>query len=1052
LIHRHFTTALVVAALLAAPEAGKAQAPAGAVTGVVTNKANGQPLSSAQVFLKGTRYGGLTNAQGRYQIPNVPAGTYTLVVGIIGFAEATHSNVVVSAGPVTRDFALTEAVLPMQALVATGTVDPTAGVKMPVTVARIGADQLQVPTAGSAMASIAGKVAGASVIRNSGKPGEGVSILLRTATASEGIEKNEPLFVVDGVILARSIGNTDVDIDPADIESMEIIKGAAASSLYGSRASAGVISITTKRGKNTPLGTTRMNYRMEFGQDFIGHEVPLGSHHFYRLSADGTRFVDANGVPVSYSARTSDPNYRIQDKSYPGSTYNNIEALFRPDQTVQQNLTLSQNNQFTTFFIALNRSNQRGAMTGNDGFWRNQGRISLDHRIGDKFSVSLVGLHSRSYTDEISGNPYVDALTIAPFVNLAAKDAQGNYLQQPDSSVTTENPLWRQSTRDNFSIRARTQGSAIARYNPVQWLTLDAQFSYDRADNNGQSYTPKGTPTSTTDDVPSQGSLQLSDTRADAYNGSLSTTLLNHFGDLTARTTFRASLEKETNESFSATGTDFVVPGVRDLSAAATRSAISSGTSDIRANGYLANLGLDFKDRYVFDGLIRRDGSSLFGPDERWHTYYRAAASYRISEESWFELPHVDELVFHIAQGTAGGRPSFSEQYELWNAGPTGVSRNTAGNAQLKPHHTREREFGVRSVLLANKLSLELVYATQQSSDQVIGLPVPTISGFNSIIGNAGIVDGHTYEATVNARLFSTKDVTLNISAVADRSRNKIVHWGRACFFGHTITSALSNHEYSCTGESRGDYWGVSFLNDPANLPAAVQARAAEFQVNDEGYLVWVGAGNTYKEGISKKLWGTSFQQSGVTYNWGEPIMLLDAANLPVQTRLGSALPEVNFGFTPNIRYRNASLYLEMRGQIGGKIYNSAKQQLYSNNVWRHADVDQSGKPDELKKTVDYYSRALYTSNRFAEPFIEDGTYLKFGAISARYRLGRTTLERFLGSAAPNDLTIGVTGRNLFTFTGYSGYDPEAGRALSRVENLGYPQMRTLTLLFDFTF
>jgi TonB-linked SusC/RagA family outer membrane protein len=1008
-------------------------------------------LASVQVYLQNTRHNGLTGQDGRFAIPNVPAGTYTLVAQLIGFAEFRQNNVAVRTGEATTmQIAIAEAVLPLQELVVSGTVDPTAGVKMPVTVSRVGAEQLQVPTSGSALASIAGKVAGASVIRSSGKPGESVQIMLRTPTASEGVAKNEPLYVVDGVILTRSVGETDVDIDPADIESVEIIKGAAASSLYGSRASAGVISITTRRGKNTPLGSTRMNYRMEFGQDFIGREMPLALSHHYRLTADGQNFADANGAAVTFSNRTTDPNYRIADKAYPGPTYNNIKALFRPDRQVQQNATLSHNSQYTTFFLALNRADQRGALAGNEGFWRNQGRVSLDHRIGDKVSVSLTGLHSRSFTDDITGSPYEDALTTPPFVDLAKKDANGQYLQQPDSSVTDENPLWRQTTRDNHSVRARTQASGNIRFSPTQWLTLDAQLSYDRADNNGQSYVPKGTPTSTTEDEPHQGQLILNDTRADAYNGAVSATLLRHFGELTTRTTLRASTERDRAESFSSEGRDFVVPGVRDLSAAGTIFNIGSSSSDIRANGFMANLGLDFRDRYVFDGLIRRDGSSLFGPQERWQTYYRAAASYRISQEDWFNVPHVDELVFRYSRGTAGGRPTFDQQYELWNVSRTGVSRNTAGNSQLKPHLTTEQEFGINTILFNNRLSLELVYATQESRDQVIGLPVPTISGFNSVIGNAGVIEGHTYEATLNARVLTTRDMAVNISAVADRSGNRIVEWGRACFFGHTITSSLSNHEYSCDGESRGDVWGVEFLKDVSQLPSFLQDRASEFQVNDEGYLVWVGAGNTWREGISKQLWGTSFQANGNTYRWGEPIMDLDVNNLPVQHKLGTMLPDLNFGLTPNLRYKSFSLYLELRGQIGGVIYNAAKQDLY--NELRHADLDQTSKPDELKKTIDYYQRALRAGNRFAEAFIEDGTYLKVGAISARYRFTNDQLRRVLGNAAPQDFTIGVTGRNLFTFTGYSGYDPETGRALSRVEELGYPQMRTLTAVFDITF
>jgi hypothetical protein len=617
--------------------------------------------------------------------------------------------------------------------------------------------------------------------------------------------------------------------------------------------------------------------------------------------------------------------------------------------------------------------------------------------------------------------------------------------------VTTENPLFVQQTRDNFDERVRTQGSGNIRYSMFNWLSFDAQLSYDRADGNDQEYTPKGVPTSLTQDIPSNGVLELSTRRTTAYNGNVGMTALRQFNQLSARASVRATMEREYFEDLSTEGRDFIVDGVRSLDAAATLQDMESFSQDIRANGYLATAALDFKDRYVIDALIRRDGSSLFGPDERWQTYYRAAGSYRISQESWFNLPHVDEMVFKYGIGTAGGRPTFVQQYEVWNLSRTsGLTRGTAGNLQLKPHYTKEQEFGVTTILFNNRMSLELVHARQESKDQIIGLPVPTISGFNSIIGNAGGIKGHTTEMTLSARVL-TGTHKLNISAVADRSYNEITNWGRACFFGHTIDSSLSNHEYSCDGQHRGDFWGAHFLHAPSDLPPWLQARAGEFQTNDDGYLVWVGAGNTWRDGLSKSLWGTQTTANGIVYRWGEPILDIDAFGVARFHKLGTSIPDLNFGLTPDYSYKNLGVYVELRGQIGGNVYNNARQRLY--NQLRHADLDQSAKPDEEKKTIDYYQRGLYSANRFSEHFIESGTYLKVGSLQLRYNFKQNQLARVFGSAAPFAVSISATGRNLYTFTGYTGIDPESGtNALSRVETLGYPQLRTLTMSMDITF
>jgi TonB-linked SusC/RagA family outer membrane protein len=1052
--------AVALAAAFVAP--ANLQAQTGTVSGTVTNKQSGEPLASVQVYLQNTNYNAITDASGRFVLAAVRPGTYTAIAQLIGFTQGLQHNLSVASGAAAAvNFQLTQAVLPMQELVATGVSDPTAGIKAPFTVAKVTAEQLQVPAAGQALASLAGKVAGASIIRTTGKPGAGgLEILLRTSTAAEGVRQNDPLFVVDGVILSRGFANDgDVaqsiaDIDPADIESIEVIKGAAASSIYGSRAAAGVISIKTKRGANTPLGQTRVNYRMEIGQDFIGREMPLSTHHAYRLNAAGTAFVNAAGRDTTWLGRTVDPNREVQDQSYPGPTYDNIKALFRPDQFLTQNITLSQNSANTTFLIALNRWDQSGTLANNDGYWRNQGRINLDHRVGDKFSVALTGLHSRSWEDNLAGggtSPYELALTYPPFVDLQKKDANGQYLQLPDSTVLTENPLWRQATRDNFSTVARTQASTNVRYSPLRWVTLDAQLSYDRSDNHGQSYTPKGVATSVTEDAPSLGSLDLTNRRSDAYNGSIGATFLRQFGSLSTRTLFRASFERDKGESFASGGEDFVVQGVRDLSAITTLDNVTSSTTDNRSNAYLVNLGLDYRDRFVVDGLVRRDGSSLFGPLNKWHTFYRGAISYRMSGESWFNVGGVDELVFRYSIGTAGSRPRYDQQYTRWNVSrTTGLSRGNAGNATLKPQFTREQEFGVNSILFGNRLSVELVYARQTTKDQIIGVPIPTLTGFNTVAANAGIVSGHTYEATINARVINTRDVSLNLAAVMDRSRNTIEHWGRACFYGHTIATELDNHSYSCTGEHRGDFWGQKFVQSVEDLPGWTAGRESEFEVNDEGYLVYVGPGNHYTEGISKKLWGTSAVIGPVTYQWGEPFFIVDDNNVGAFYKLGTSLADLNFGLTPNIRWKNLSVYAEVRGQIGGQIFNAAKQDLY--NSERHADLDQTGKPDELKKTIDYYDRGLRAGNRFVPAFIEDGDFLKVGALSARYRFTHSQLEKVLRSVAPQDLSIGVVARNLVTFTGYSGYDPEAGRALSRVEDLGYPQMRTFTMTLDITF
>jgi TonB-linked SusC/RagA family outer membrane protein len=1068
----------------------EAVAQAGTVTGTVTNKQSGQPLPGAQVNLVNTRFGGVTDSNGRFNILNVPAGTYTVAVTFLGYAEGRQPNVLVRAGqPAALTFQLEEAVLSLQQLVVTGVTDPTAGVKLPFTVAKLDSTTLGVPVAGSAVAMISGKVAGAYITRSSGRPGSDVEVQLRSPTAFE--TSSRPLYVVDGVIVAtdnlgreNNTGSTGLfrssplaDIDPSEIENIEVIKGAAAASLYGSRAAAGVISITTKRGKNLPSGTTRITSRTELGRNSLMGQQPITTTHHYMMNTAGTGLINTAGRDTSWSGRTprtcsqtSGICGRIADQRYPGPTYDNLHALYNPGEYFSNTLNVMHSTDATTLLVNLSRRHDAGALIGNDGREAYNGRVNIDHRLGDKLSLSFVGSHGRTNDDVESGNPFTSIMTYPVYVDLTARDAEGNYLILPDSTVPIENPVWRQGTRDNFSLRARTQGSLNTRYALSRWVTLDAQLSYDRADSKAQEYVPKGVQTSVTQDAPSNGSLSYEYQENNAINGSLGTSIVRQIGRLNARFTGRGTFEKEWRETFGVDGEDFIVKGTRDLTVTRQADDWSSSTADIRANAVLGGLDLDFKDRYITSFSVRHEGSSLFGATEKWHTYKRASAKYRLSQEEWFRVPFIDELGIRYAMGEAGGRPGNQSQYESWNTSRTaGLTRETAGNPQLKPSFTREHELGADMILFNNKLSVELVYVRQKSTNQVIIVPATVATGFSSLSANAGELIGNSLEATLQFNAIRKKDFTWTVNLVANRDDSKLTEWDRSCFFG---SNTVREHEYTCAGQRMGDFVIFDFVKNPNQLPSWLQGRADEFQVNDDGYLVWVGRDQagaiaSWRDGLKEQCyavatcgWGKLFTANGFTYRWGEPFLIRDNAGVLEHFNLGRSFPDVGFGFTHNVQFRDISLYAGFRGQIGGKIYNRGRNWAYVQ--LRHGDLDQSNRPDELKKTIDYYQRGLGQSDdcnsvtgcgSFYSEFLEDASYLKFAELSLRYRLKQPTLRKALGNMAPTDLTVGASATELFTITGYTGWDPEGnGRANSRQEAITYPFLRQLRFTVDLTF
>jgi hypothetical protein len=426
--------------------------------------------------------------------------------------------------------------------------------------------------------------------------------------------------------------------------------------------------------------------------------------------------------------------------------------------------------------------------------------------------------------------------------------------------------------------------------------------------------------------------------------------------------------------------------------------------------------------------------------------------------------------------GEAGGRPGFTDMFELWNMDrETGLSRENAGNPQLRPSFTREQEVGIDFIGFNNRLQVELVYASQVSKDQVIIVPATVATGYSSVRANAGVMVGNTYETTVTWNAIRGRNFSLSLNGTADHTETTLTEWDRSCFY---TSNTSREHEYTCAGQKMGQFWIYKFLENKSELPSWLQGRADEFDINDDGYLVWVGKNPTtgqpytWRDGLKLSTaeecpagtsggcgWGSSFAAGGFTYRWGEPFLMRDEIGDLTYHDLGSSLPDVNFGFGTNMRYKNFSAYAGFRGQIGGKICNRARNYGYA--TLRHADIDMRNVPDELKKTQEYYNRALAQSNSgnsmgtvdYYSEFLEDATYLKMSEARVSYRFGQEFLRRYLRNVAPTDLSIGLNATELFTLTnGYTGNNPEAGVPLSRVETLQYPNLRTLRLTVDVTF
>lgn len=1011
----------------------------GRITGIAVDSANNRPLVGVQVTVSGTRFGAVTGDDGRYTINGVPAGRYTIGARRLGFRVVAAPGVNVTAGgTATADLRLDAVGLTLEAVVTTGVVDPTSGTRVPFTVGRVDAENAPVP-ATNAIETIQGKVAGVTVVP-SGQPGSGTNILLRSPTSIN--KSTAPLIVVDGVILSQSFGASTADLESMDIESMEVVKGAAAASLYGSRAAAGVIQIRTKRGSNLAEGTTRITARSEMGSNSLNGKIDWAQYHYYLTDPQG-QYVNAAGAVVPRAQRVPKPiSSRFQDAAYIDPIYDQVDRFFDPGQFSKNSINIAQNGGRTNWLLSLVNAQEDGVVLNSGKYEQNNVRLNLDHQLRDNLKIGFSGYHSRSDRQELYGDTFFDLINQAPDVDLRVPDPDGTpYLFQGDPEGREENPLYVLATEENNRKRARTQGSIEARYSPLSWFNVDANVSYDRSDRRSDFFLDQGRKTEGAgSSLGGPGSIEQLTGTTNALNAAASANLLGRAGPLTLRTTFRTLMERETNQTTTAAGTVFSVPGVRSLNNAQQRS-VSSSLQEIRSNSFAVASGADYLGKYILDGLVRRDGSSLFGPEERENTYYRVSGAYRMSQEDWWPIKALDEFKLRASRGTAGTRPDFSDQYETFSfTEGGGLSKQTLGNVFLRPETATETEFGIDAIF-RERYSLQLSYAKNRVVDQLIQIPLAGFFGYTSQWQNAGTVEGNTLEATFEAQLVRRPNFTWRLGVVADRSRNKVTEFDRSCFTTQTIA-------FRCAGETLGAMYGFRFIKGAGELPRSVGDRASEFQVNDEGILVWVGSGNTFQEGETKKLWGTVGTVGNNNYGWGMPITLRDSTGNTALVKIGDGNPDFHYGISNNISWRNFQLFGLLDAAVGGNLYNRTNQRMYQ--YGRSSDVDQAGKAQELKKPVEYYVN-LYAANDPTDYFVEEAGFVKLREVSLKYRLGSQLLGP-LGRFGVNGAAISLIGRNLMTWTNYKGYDPEAGGTVVRFDSFDYPRYRTLTGSIEITY
>ena len=1053
------------------------------VSGTITDANSGDKLVGANVIVEGTEAGTSTDVDGNYSL-TIPAGLSTAKVTAryIGYKQATVR--VTASG--TQDFSLKEDVLKMDAVMVTGVAGALTKTKTTFSIDKIDSDVLELAPATTVESLIRGKSAGVKVVKASGEPGYAASVQLRGATSINASGRSQaPLYIIDGIIIDPSISGSPMgDINPDDVESIEIIKGASGASEYGARAANGVIAIKTKRGSEIGLGQTRFNFKTEYGYNQLAGSIGTNGSHAYKVGSTG-KFLDlATGEEYDPrdGTKSPTPNPYNADSSYASGVYfadqpfkyiatgdptdgepkllpmngnrpgfDHTKRFYSDGGYIRNNFSMQRNSENFNVYVGVSDISEDGVF-GNfiDGFKRSTFRLNTDLNLPFNIKLGISSLLSKSTKQEVNSSAFFD-ITFFPWdVDILAKDKDGEYYIRPSPKNLTEaNPVYQIDANDRHSTRNRSLLGTTLSWSITPQLRMAGAMSLDQSNRLWRNYYPKGYLTADPSLALNDGNITKSTTDENSINANIGMTYATQFGDMNLIAKGGYSFESYEYSYHSGNAYKLAVGDVPQLS---TGSENSVGSSNMLTNADAFSVGaqVDYMDRYILDVNMRQDRSSLFGPENRVNSYGRVSAAVRLSEHGfWDPLKGIfNEFKVRFSNGTSGNRPSFSQQYETWSVAGGNVSKGALGNKTLKPETVTETEMGLDFSIM-DRVSVELTTAHTVAKDQLLQVPLAGFYGYSNQWQNAGTLTSDVFEMSVNASIINTREMSLSLGFNYDNYDQQITDFNMPAYLtalGQDVFYMKNNTQY-------GSFWGTVWATSAAELPEGAKSSSSQFQVNSDGYLVWVGDGNTTKDGIPKILWGTSTNIDGKTYNWGRPIQYADSEGNTLH-QMGTSVPDFSYAFNANFRFKGLSVYAMFDGQSGGDIYNHTRQWAARDDG--SDDVDQYGKDDATKKPTVYY-RDMYHVNAPNSWYVEDGTFIKLRELAVKYDLANLVDLRGVGI---NTLKLGIVGRNLITWTDYRGFDPEVGRGggqlgsavNARVDSYGYPNYRTFSFTLDLDF
>jgi TonB-linked SusC/RagA family outer membrane protein len=991
----------ILAALAALSSPLAAQS--GTVRGSVVDSASQRGIPGVSVTVAGSTRGTITDDAGRFTLRNLPSGTSTLRAQRIGYAVQERSVAVNDGDTATVSFTLRPIAVQLSEVVSIG-YGTSSRRDVTNAVASVSASDIQnVPAAGIESA-IQGKMAGVQVTQNAGNPGNGISIRVRgPASVNAG---NQPLYVLDGVPIIQEdygqlgMGGQDVTsistLNPDEIESIDVLKDAAAAAIYGSRGSNGVVLITTKRGR---AGTSKVSLSTYYGTQDAPRRLSLLNAKQYVEIFNESAVNDEEDLPFTTG---------VDD----AHTYDWQGAVFRRAPVGDMQLSMSGGTDRVRYYLSGGQFAQRGIVIGSD-YKRQNGRVNVDFDATSRLLLrTSVGL-SREDNHRIEGDGSLDGIVTNAIGMQPMRPIYGNFygFAGADSGLKYSNPVALAAYNLNQYGTLRGMGNIEARYSLTSNLSLNGRFGADML---------------SVDELQWE-SPKVDQTYAQSANGvgkSDHTTATRYvseiFGTYDALASERqrlsvvggVSAELSHSDLNFIRGEGFTSGFTTYVRNATVITSYDGASTDNTLGSYFGRANYTLLDRYLFSASLRADRSSRFGTDHRWGVFPAASVGWNVTEEPFAAaVARHATLKLRASYGVTGnqGIGDFAS-LSLAKAAPyttlPGIAQTTLGNPDLRWESTRAFDGGADIGLFDNRVSVIADYYDRRTNDLLVQQPIAAFTGFTSIWGNIGNIRNAGVDLSINTenlRPANGRGLGWTSGLNLTFNRNRVI----STYQNQPIITGINGRQTTIvvTGQPLGEFYMLKFQGvDP--------------QTGDAIYKDVDGNG--------------SIDSNDKTY-------------------VGSPHPKYYGGFSNEFTYRDLSLRGFLSFSRGGKIFNMMR--IFTDDgacTWDNKTTDilkRWRKPGDVTNEPRVSYDCVSGADEISSRYLEDGSYVRLSELTLSYQLP----TRWANRAYLANARVFVSGHNLKLWTKYSGYDPDVNSAGSD-ENVilgtdyyAYPQPRTIT-------